>query len=93
VKLGKPHATLAKDNRKTVDSKATEFGANQQYTGMLQLIADVCDLAAGGADVYLTMGAARDRNSLLLTVTQDGAKAYLSGFSLLELAKAAETLL
>jgi len=93
VKLGKPHAALAKDNRKTVERVSTNFGQAQDYTGLLQLIGDVCDAAASGADCYLTLGASRDKQSLLLTITQDGAKAYLSEFSLLGLAKVAETLL
>jgi hypothetical protein len=93
VKLGKKSDKLPTTNRKDLDEVVKSFGSNQVFTPLLQLMADVCDSAANGSDCYITLGASRDKQSLLMTITQDGAKAYLSEFTLRGLSAAAETLL
>jgi hypothetical protein len=93
VKLEPKLGKLPNDNRATLDKHLAQFGKDQKYSALLQLFADVCDLAAEGADCYVTFGAARDKQSLLMTVHQDGAKAYLGAVSLVGLADEAQKVL
>jgi len=92
-KLDRPTSKLAADNRSRIDAHVKTFGKDQTYTPLLQLLADVLDASAAGADWYCTIGCNRDRSALLLTVHQDGVKGYLSGLSLAELATACESVL
>jgi len=93
MKLEPKKGALPTDNRAKLDKHLATFGKDQQYSALLQLLADIADIAASGSDCYCTFGAARDKQSLLMTIHQDGARAYVGGFDLLGIVAEAEKLL
>jgi len=93
MKLEPKVGKLPTDNREKLDKHLATFGKDQKYSALLQLFADIADLAASGVDCYATFGAARDKQSLLMTIHQDGARAYVGGFDLLGVVTEAEKLL
>lgn len=50
-----------------------------QYQGLVQLITQVLDLAIGGADINMRIGATKARNAFIVTVYEDATPSYASG--------------
>ena len=60
---------------------------------LLAVIAEVCDQAVTGEDIFLTVGMPKNKSSLLVTVTWDRNPTWLSGATLEECASQAHKLL
>jgi hypothetical protein len=88
VRIDKHTDKLTSDNRKKLDEYSKQFGSAQAYLPLLQAIADILDTAASGGDAYVTIGANRERSSLLMTLHDSGRKAYVSQTTLVDLAEA-----
>lgn len=93
MKLEKSNVSLDADNLQSAKELLIKQKNPSQYQGLLCVIADVLDTAISGSNCYLIIGLTRDRNALLLTVHQDGAKAFAGGLRLTELSREAEKLL
>ena len=63
------------------------------YDPLLTLIAQVADANAKGQDAYLTVGATKDKLTLVLTLNVSGEKASVYGPTLVMLSQAATELL
>lgn len=93
MKKGFTRTSVEANNlRDLQDIKATKDGLGLYY-GLLAVLADAADTAAGGGDCYCTFGITRDKGSLLLTVNVNGGKLYASGGTLDAVATAALELL
>jgi hypothetical protein len=55
---------------------------------IVQLIGEMFDLIAGGENIYMTIGANRERTQFLLTIIDNGDRKYAAGDHLADLAKA-----
>jgi len=93
VKLDSKLDKLDASNRSYVDNRASNFGKDQTFTPLLQLLADVLDSAASGSDCYAVIGTNRDKSALLLSIKQDGKTGYLSAATIWELSEACKTVL
>lgn len=93
MKLDSKTDVLECQNREHVDAASKTFGKDQTFTPLLQLIADVCDTAGKGSDCYMVIGTNRAKDALLITITQDRAKGYLSALDLAGLSEAAKSVL
>lgn len=93
MKKGFTRTTVGSDNLKTAKELAGVQDGLDAYYGLIAVLADACDLAASGGDVWCTVGLARDKGALLLTVNMGQSKLYASGATLDDLAAAAQELL
>lgn len=93
MKKGYVRALLTTDNEAAVLASIKDEECGNHYHGILQLIAQVMDQAASGEDIYLTLGATKNRDSFIATVIWDGARTYATGASLEAVSQVAETLL
>ena len=55
---------------------------------IVQLIAEMFDLIADGENVYMTIGANRERTQYLLTLVDNGDRKYAAGGHIKDLAQA-----
>jgi hypothetical protein len=55
---------------------------------VIQLIGEMMDLIAAGENIYMTIGANRERTQFLLTLIDNGERKYAAGDHLADLAKA-----
>jgi hypothetical protein len=55
---------------------------------IVQLIGEMLDLIAAGENIYMTIGANRERTQFLLTLIDNGERKYAAGDHLADLAKA-----
>lgn len=55
---------------------------------IVQLIGEMMDLIAAGENIYMTIGANRERTQFLLTLIDNGERKYAAGDHLADLAKA-----
>lgn len=58
---------------------------------IVQLIGEMFDLIAAGENIYMTIGANKERTQFLLTVIDNGERKYAAGDHLADLAKAVTT--
>lgn len=58
---------------------------------IVSLIGEMLDLIADGENIYMTIGANRERTQFLLTVIDNGERKYAAGDHLADLAKAVTT--
>jgi len=93
VRLNEAKDKLTPNSRLVLETLLTQKGALDDVKAFLQVLADIVDLAASGHDAYATIGANRERSSLLLTVRVDGRAAWVSGLDLVEVMAGAESLL
>jgi len=93
MKKGFVRATVGNQNLQTVQDDATVKDGLRAYLGLVSILADALDYAAGGGDCWVTLGLSRDKGALLLTVNNGGSKLYASGATLTELSAAALELL
>jgi hypothetical protein len=93
VKLNAKTLSLAGGNVEITTTLCREHGKEQTFTPLLLLIADVLDSAGSGQDCYMVIGTNKDKSSLLLTVTQDRVKGWVSGLDIAGLSEACKSLL
>jgi len=93
VKLDAKRDKLPANNRLVLDALLGTKGAIDDVTAFLQVLADILDLAVVGGDAYVTIGANRERTSLLTTIRVDNRTAYAGGVDIVEMmAKVGELL-
>jgi len=92
VKLNTQSAQLTTKNLQDVMTSIKAADSHLRYHGLLMLVADVLDTAASGEDCYMTIGATRKRDALVVTVKQGNQSAYAAGVDFLELSEACESL-
>ena len=85
--------TLPVANTTEVMNLVVASKLDPRLADLLHVLADACDEAASGQDIYITLGTTKRKDALLLTVSWDGDKTMLSGVTLLDLASQAGTLL
>lgn len=93
MKLDSKKGTLVTNNRVSFEDSIFAENTVPPLVDLLRLISDVCDTAAAGADCYMVIGTNRDKTALLLTVTQDNRKGYISAVDLVALSEACKSLL
>jgi len=93
LKLDNSSEKLASNNRIHVESVIKTFGKDQAFTDFLRVIADVLDYACDGHDSYLTLGTNKANDAILLTIKQEGKRAYVSALDLAGLSEACKSVL
>ena len=93
LKLDKSSGSLDANNRSHVEAVCKTFGKDQSFTDLLRVVADVIDYAVSGHDSYLTIGTNKANDALLLTIKQDGHRAYVSALDLAGLSEACKSVL
>lgn len=74
VKLKTKTQSLQTKNRADFEANIKMLGPDAEYTAMLQVIADVLDLAAQGQDAFVTIGSTRDKSSVTFTIAVEGER-------------------
>lgn len=82
LQTGNADYVLRKDNTPT---------QKLDLQNIVQLIGEMFDLIAQGENIYMTIGANRERTQFLLTLIDDGERKYAAGDHLADLAKAVTT--
>lgn len=85
--------SLVAENAKAIKKLIADGAVHGGIADLLIVLAEVCDTAIAGDDIYVTLGMTKRRSALLLTVTWDNDKLVLSGESLVDLADQAHSLL
>ena len=83
---------LQSGNAAVVQNKSLPAADKLALQNLVQLIGEVLDEVAGGANMYITIGANSQRTAFLMTINDNGGKSYAGGPTLLEMAhQATET--
>jgi hypothetical protein len=82
LQAGNKDYVLRKDNTPT---------QKLDLQNIVQLIGEMFDLIAEGDNIYMTIGANRERTQYLLTLIDNGERKYAAGNHLADLAKAVTT--
>jgi len=84
---------LVANQLETLDQELASKTKAEPYHPMIRLIADVLDNAIKGDNCYLTIGTTRDQSAIILSLTVEGQKIYVSSATLYELAGRCQELL
>lgn len=79
---------LEQGNADYVTRKDNTPSQKLDLQNIVQLIGEMLDLIAQGENIYMTIGANRERTQFLLTVIDNGERKYAAGGHLADLAKA-----
>jgi hypothetical protein len=94
MKLTKPSIKRVENaNLDHVKRAAKDLVGITRYVPLLMLIADMFDGISDGEDLYMMIGATKNRDSFSLTVKQDGQPTTVYAVNLVDLATQADTLL
>jgi len=92
VKLEKQNDKLGDHNLQIVREHIKAGIDHLTYQGLLCVLADALDCISRGDDLWISIGATKERDAYLLTVRTPAGKARAGGLSLVELSKDAEKL-
>ena len=94
VKLGvNTREALSRENDTSVVADSSQQLADTRYYPLIQLVAEMFDNIAVGEDMFMIVGATRNRSSFVVTVKHDGDSTSVYGSSLAALALACQDLL
>lgn len=82
---------LEQGNAEYITSKQLTTDQKLDLQNVVQLVGEMFDLIAQGENIYMTIGANKERSQFLLTVIDNGERKYAAGGHLRDLAKAVTT--
>lgn len=83
--------TLQQGNADYVKRQDNTPSQKLDLQNIVSLIGEMLDLIASGENIYMTVGANRERTQFLLTIIDNGERKYAAGQHLADLAKAVTT--